>query len=235
MGKNTNQIATFGDLKSIGYRWTTSIMSSPADNHCVTTSDIYRLKNDDYTIGNSYWTYTHLPVAYTTNTSKCIKWRDVPGATAQGVNPSGAYDHAKNIAYCRIEEGVLGKTDASTINVYYVYKTTSTAAEVARLVATQELGSGGKVDGSSESLLYLPLNPVDNTTFYQDYLRITCGTTGGKQPWKHKLGYGLEPSSWTPSSSSKVTSVSLNIYNLAGSKTYASTIQKLTHVCFRIG
>ena len=62
MGKNTNQIATFGDLKSIGYRWTTSIMGSPADNHCVTEGDIYRLKDHNYTNGNNYWTYTYAKV-----------------------------------------------------------------------------------------------------------------------------------------------------------------------------
>lgn len=234
MGKNTNQIATFGDLKSIGYRWTTSIMGSPADNHCVITNDIYRLKDSNYTTGSNYWTYTHLSTGYTTNSYKCIKWSAVPASSGQGANPSGAYNQTVNIAYCRIEEGVVGKTQASTINVYYVYKSTSSSSETAVLVATEELGSDGKVDGSSTGLLYLPLNPINNATFYQDYLRITCGTTSKTQTWKHKLGYGSEPSSWTPSSSSKVKSVTLNISNSTGAKTYASTIQKLTHVCFRV-
>lgn len=233
MGKNTNQIATFGDLKSIGYRWTTDIMGSPANNHCVTTSDIYRLKDKNYTVGNNYWTYTHLPTTYSTNSSKCIKWSDVPASTAQGVNPSGAYNQAKNIAYCRIEEGVSGKTQASTINVYYVCKVTSTSPDIDYLITTTELGSGGKVDVSSTGLLYLPLNPINNTSLYQDWLRITCGTTGSNRTWKYKLGYGSEPSSWS-NFPSKAASVTLNISKSTGAKTYASTIQKLTHVCFRV-
>lgn len=234
MGKNTNQIATFGDLKSIGYRWTTSIMGSPTDNHCVTTGDIYRLKDSNYTTGSNYWTYTHLPISYSTNSYKCIKWSAVPASSAQGANPSGTYNQTCNLAYCRIEEGVVGQTQASTINVYYVYKSTSTSSETARLVATTELGSGGKVNGSSTGLLYLPLNPMSNASVYQDWLRITCGTTSSNQTWKHKLGYGSEPSSWTSSSSSKVKSVTLNPGISTGAKTYASTIQKLTHVCFRV-
>ena len=177
MGKNNDQIATFEDLKSIGYKWTTSIMGSPEDNHCVTTGDIYRLKDYNYTMGNSYWTYTHINPVYNTNSSKCIKWSDVPASSAQGINPSDVYNQIVNLAYCRIEEGVTGQTRASTINVYYVYKNTSTSSEVAVLVSTTELGSDGKVNGSSDDILYLPLNPRDNKFVYQDWLRITCGTT----------------------------------------------------------
>ena len=78
MGKNTNQIATFNDLQSIGYRIPSAITDL---NHCVTYGDFATL--DD--INNITFNYD------SSLTNKLIKWSDVPAANGQSFNTSLNY------------------------------------------------------------------------------------------------------------------------------------------------
>lgn len=80
MGKNTNQIATFNDLQSIGYRIPSVITNL---NHCVTYGDFTTMKNETNPENQTINTLTY----DSSITNKLIKWSDVPAANGQSFDP----------------------------------------------------------------------------------------------------------------------------------------------------
>lgn len=229
MGKNANQIATFGNLKDIGYRWNTTTIGSPDDSHCVINSDLYKLRQSSG-LENTY------PGSWNLNDAKTIKWSDIPGASRQVITTSNgvtnAYELAHNTCSIYIEEHVTGKTDANTINFYYNYQLSGSATWYKLLVDTNNLGANGQIENSSVGVGFLVLNPYVNGTVVSDYLSITCGTTSKNQTWKYKLGYGSEPSSWITYSGNNAKSCTLEIGKQAGILNYTKTIKTLTHAYF---
>ena len=240
MGKNTNQIATFGDLKNLGYRWPSAMLGNPSDNHCVTTSDIYTLHHN--TTGYYYWEYTSPALTWSTNNNKAMKWSDIPGAAGQTPNIDNAYKQAHNMVKCVIKESVVGKTNASTITFYYNFKESGSTVWQKLAVSQCELGSGGKVDSSADTLGYLVINPViiKNTTglpcsISDDYLSIKCGDTSSKQTWSYYLSFSYLQNLGTVWTQISGTSESCEItVGSTSGLNYTDSIRTLEEVGFKV-
>lgn len=84
MGKNTNQIATFNDLQSIGYRIPSAITNL---NRCVIYGDFTTMKNETNPENRTVNTLTF----DSSITNKLIKWSDVPAVNGQSFNTSINY------------------------------------------------------------------------------------------------------------------------------------------------
>lgn len=105
MGKNTNQIATFNDLQSIGYRIPSAITDL---NHCVTYGDFATL--DD--INNITFNYD------SSLTNKLIKWSDIPGTSGQTIGSTYIYTVPIKInAINNTSHSISNNTTFGTVNL----------------------------------------------------------------------------------------------------------------------
>lgn len=156
---------------------------------------------------------------------KCIKFSDVPRG------PS------KNITV-KISEAVTGKTRANQIKVYFVYKASSSSAEVTELVGSWNYGDN--IDGSASATIAIKAPPANHQDYYSTSMRIWCGTTNNNQAWRYKLNGN---SSWTLISSNATTAtVNLQVLSPWPSSSsssifgdsYMRSFERLTSIEFNI-
>lgn len=167
--------------------------------------------------------------------TKCVPWNRIVGYNGQ-VPPSSptSTTGARLPVYCYIAEDVTGKSKANTISFYYNYQlsgsTTWNTLETGRI----DLGSDGKVDGSSSGTCYVLLNPRPSSgTVTNDYFAVKCYECGGNQTWSYKIEYNeVVPSSWT--GAGKGVSLRVNWESSAYLGSYNDTLRQVTGVYFYI-
>lgn len=171
MGKNNNQIATFYDLASIGYRLPSGVSST--SKQCITYGDLSTISNAS-DIG--YKTTNCTVSGYASN--RLVTWNNVPARSGQ--NPDSYSATSTSGVRIPINVKIIDKidifaTDVNTITIYYCYKLTGTAVRD-KIVGQVNLGKNGKVDKEASGTLYALVNPTVSGTIEDDYLRIVIGT-----------------------------------------------------------
>lgn len=171
MGKNNNQIATFYDLTSIGYRVPSGIATF--SKQCITYGDLSTMSNAS-DIG--YKTTNCTVSGYSSN--RLVTWNNVPARSGQ--NPDSYSATSTSGVRIPINVKIIDKidlfaTDVNTITIYYRYKL-SGRPESEKIVGQVNLGKNGSVDGEASGTLYALLNPIISGTIEEDYLRIVIGT-----------------------------------------------------------
>ena len=226
MGKNTNQIATWKDLYSIGYRLPSGKSTSV---ECITGGDLYTLPNQ-----TDYANKT-INTSVAINDYKCVKWDLVPAKSGQ--NPS-SYTNTSTAGvrvpiYCYLLEKVTGSTRANTFTFYYNYLLSGQTTWQKVVTGQIVLNSGNNISGDAEGVCYVLVNPYVSSNVTRDYLSVTCGTTNNKQLWYSNHIYADTGSSgsWA-NTGQKATSYSMSMEREAN---YNAGLQRLVGVQLRIG
>ena len=158
MGKNTNQIATFADLQSIGYRIPSTITDT---NHCVTYND-FTIMNNTTNLANK----TKVNLNYDSSiTNKLIKWSDVPGSTPvsfTGDNNSSNWNSLTSVPMRFVANDLPSVTNKSLCEVW-IYRVGATNHQLAVLYLTTN---------SPDQTIYLPINLAKTSTSGNDMFRF---------------------------------------------------------------
>lgn len=126
MGKKSNQIATFQDLKDIGYRFPSELGSDLTK--CVTAHDLYQISN--YSDSNYQTLYSALSQVYflTTNAgwqntspitydSEILEGPILPSTTPKSFTSSSSTTHSYKIGTFTTPNGVTGLTKINFPNI----------------------------------------------------------------------------------------------------------------------
>lgn len=151
MGKNANQIATFADLNSIGYRVPNTtkevvIYKDLSDMEYMSSSDLYKMKGITSNIDSM-------------DNNKCIAWEIIPGITGQDPSKNN------NGVTCPVQCKVISANQLeSTIQFLYSYVNPSTGDPSYYRV--------GDITLSSDGVCQVLANPYINGVT-KDWLSIT--------------------------------------------------------------
>lgn len=171
MGKNNNQIATFYDLTSIGYRVPSGIATF--SKQCITYGDLSTMSNaSDIGCKTTNCTVS----GYSSN--RLVTWNNVPARSGQ--NPDSYSATSTSGVRIPINVKIIDKidlfaTDVNTIIIYYCYKLSGGSIN-SKVVGQVDLGSNGSVDKEASGTLYALVNPIVSGTIEMDYLEIFIGT-----------------------------------------------------------
>jgi hypothetical protein len=226
MGKNTNQIATWKDLYSIGYRLPDGKSTSV---ECITGRDLSSLPSQ--AAYENQTTNTSVGV----NASKCVKWDLVPARNGQ--NPA-SYTNTSNAGvrvpvYCYLLEKVTGSTRANTFTFYYNYLLSGQTTWQKVVTGQIVLNSGNNISGDAEGVCYVLVNPYVSSNVTRDYLSVTCGTTNSKRLWYSDNIYADTGSSGSwGNTGQNATSYSMSMER---DGSYNAGLQRLIGVQLRIG
>lgn len=226
MGKNTDQIATWKDLYSIGYRLPDGKSTSV---ECITGGDLYKLPSQPLFANQT----TNTSVAV--NDYKCVKWDLVPARNGQ--NPA-SYSNTSTSGVrvpisCYLLEKVAGSTRANTFTFYYNYLLSGQTTWQKVVTGQIVLNSGNNISGDASGTCYVLVNPYVSSNVTKDYLSVTCGTTKGKHLWysDHIYTDKSASGSWA-NTGQNATSYSMS---MTSDGSYKAGLQRLIGVQLRIG
>lgn len=183
MGKNANQIATYEDLNSIGYR-------IPALKKAITLSDLKTInKNIDEVSVNDTLNYIHtncIPIINVAD-NKCIKWEDIPGTQGQDNFGTTNMDGVRVPILCKVSEDILGSIDGVGVRFNYKYKLVGDSATYTKVVG--RVAWSDNISGSVSKICWVLINPnpnlnLGNVEIQYDYLEIECGDTTFNRDWE---------------------------------------------------
>ena len=234
MGKNTNQIATFKDLTSIGYRLPSGI--SHSSQKCIINPEYLDIiESSTNTTDIRYQTY--FSSYHGSTLPKCVKWDNIDASSGQEP-PTSDSSLSNTVRYgvtvpikVTIKESVSGSTQAGDINFYYNYKLSGSSTFNKVCTAKYTFGS---VSGSSSAIVYVLINPKVSGTVVSDYLSIKCGTTRYNQNWTISY-YNWTTDNTNTHTASGVTSYTLEIGSSTASVgTYNYNIKNVSEITFDI-
>lgn len=180
MGKNTDQIATYDDLASIGYR-----VSGYVESKAVTLEKYNALFVDKATItvNSSLENIQYIPTKLSGYLYKCLKWSDIPASSGQSYFGASNTEGVRVPVLCNISEDVTGATRASYITFYYKYRVSGSTTEYSKI--TGKVTWSSNIDGSSQKICWVLINPTpeNGVVAQHDYLEIHCGETNSKRDW----------------------------------------------------
>lgn len=157
MGKNTNQIATFEDLQSIGYRIPSTITNT---KHCVTYGDL--------DIMNSATNLSETTKNVRSGSfpgKQLVKWSNVPGSTPvsfTGDNNSSNWNNLTSVPIRFVANDLPSATNKSLCEVW-IYRVGSTNHQLAVLYLTTN---------SPTQTINLPINLAKISTSGNDMFRF---------------------------------------------------------------
>lgn len=186
MGKSINQIATWSDLASIGYRLHNNNLYD--NKECITYADLKAIEDN-----NSTCNCTVTVSDYT----KCVQWMNVPGSSGTTVSQSeNQYICGNNaqIPDSQIRVPVVvtlnpmttGSTPCRYVTFRYSYKTSSSGSWQSVQTGKCELISNcesGTLSGKQTITCHVLINPKVSVTPVETRLEIYCGQTTWNQNW----------------------------------------------------
>lgn len=180
MGKNTDQIATYNDLASIGYR-----VSGYTGSKTVTIGNcnILFVNKSDVTVDSSLENIHYIPTKLSGSLHKCLKWSDVPAASGQAYFGDSNTEGVRVPVLCQISEEMSGSTRASYITFYYKYRVSGSTTEYSKI--TGKVTWSSNISGSSQKICWVLINPTpeNGVVAQSDYMEIHCGETNSKRDW----------------------------------------------------
>ena len=186
MGKGINQIATWSDLASIGYRLHDNNLYDSKE--CITYADLKAIEDN-----NATRNCTVTVSDYT----KCVKWMNVPGSDGttapQSENQNKCSTNAK-IPDSQIRVPILvtlnpqtsGTTPCRYVTFRYSYKISSSGSWQSVQTGKCELISSceqGTLSGKQSITCHVLINPKIHSTPVETRLEIYCGETRWNQNW----------------------------------------------------
>lgn len=171
MGTNVNQIATFDDLDSIGYR------TPKSTKECVTYEDLSLME-----YANETDLKKMVGITLSGNSDRLVKWENIPGSSGQDAS---TYFTSGGGVRCPVKctivnnLGIATSTSACQITFYYNYKKNngSTGREVVGYI---QLGINGSITSQDSGICYVLANPVGLDDTGINWLSVRCGTETNK-------------------------------------------------------
>lgn len=180
MGKNTDQIATYNDLASIGYR-----VSDYVGSKAITLGNYNALfvNKSDITVNSSLENIHYIPTKLSGSVQKCLKWSDIPASSGQSYFGASNTEGVRVPVLCNISEEVSGATRASYITFYYKYRVAGSTTEYSKI--TGKVTWSSNISGSSQKICWVLINPTpeNGVVAQHDYLEIHCGETNSSRDW----------------------------------------------------
>lgn len=171
MGKNTNQIATFADLQSIGYRIPSAITNT---NHCVTYSDFITMNNETDLTHKTKTTITG-----TVTDKQAVKWSNVPGSTAvsfTGDNTSSTWNTLTSVPVTfAVNEYTTSSTEREMCRIW-IYRHGQSFHQLAVLYLTNQ---------NPEQTIYLPINLARMNSSYNEVLEFNIESSTYYTPYDY--------------------------------------------------